>query len=849
MCIPPYVRRLLALTLVLAAACPVWGQGDFDFGSIDLGGFGEEPAEPVALEAQFTPATGDRPAVLMLAAEIEPGWHVYSTTQPKGGPMRTNIRLEESEQYRPLGNWQSHPRPKSRVDTVVWNGLTIEEHDEQVTWYLPIELRDGADPANLTIRGRVSLQACKESCIPLKFDFAARLGDGVTIGDIETTEQVSVATTSPNEFSRQAPTDVLPPAAAGVYRAEGSQVTWYGWLENSIVAPGGRTKLLLRAEMPPRWHVNAYAANAAGAGNQPTLIALQPIDGLSSYRPQTQANVVERPSPVQGFGQLRYHEGEVVWEIPIDVSPQAPSGPYVVEGLLGYQACEANEQGLGSCELSKGAKFTATLNVSGQASAEPSTVAFEPANYADAEKLANITADSLQEAGLPGSHLQVIEFAGSSSNAGLLGMLGAALIGGLILNLMPCVLPVIGLKIMAFAKQGGESRTRVFTLNLAYVAGLMAVFLLLATLASLPQWGLSSYGFDWGELNTQTWFKVSMTALVFAMALSFLGLWEIPLPGFTGSSTAAEMASREGYGGAFFKGVLTTILATPCSGPFLGPVFGYTIGQPMQVTYLIFLFVGLGMSLPYLLVGAFPALIRWVPKPGMWMETFKQLLAFVLLATVVYLLSTINAEHFIPTMALLVALWFACWLGGRQPITASPARRYGSWLTGVVTAAFVGVVAFAPDPPPAESAELPWKAYSPAQLATAQASGKTVLVDFTADWCLTCQWNLVSAIDVPLVKKVVDANGVETLKADWTDEDEDIKQTLEQLRSRSIPLLAIYPANRPNVVIVLRDTVTQEQVLQALAQAGAKKANPERGDGRGDRASRLVSNQGLAEAR
>src|SRR5690606_6252427 len=129
---------------------------------------------------------------------------------------------------------------------------------------------------------------------------------------------------------------------------------------------------------------------------------------------------------------------------------------------------------------------------------------------------------------------------------------------------------------------------------LTYVAGLMVVFFLLATLASLAQLGLASESLDWGELNTATWFKVSMTALVFAMALSFLGVWEIPIPGFVGGSAAADLASRVGYSGAFRTGVLPSILATPGGAPFLGPVFGYTSGQGMGITYLIFLFVGVG---------------------------------------------------------------------------------------------------------------------------------------------------------------------------------------------------------------------------------------------------------------
>ncbi len=820
---------LLATSLMLLAATVARGQ-EFDLDGFDLGGFSGGPStgKPVQIEAQFTPATDDRPAVLMVSAFIDKGYHIYSLTQEMPGPKPTTIRLNKSSDYKPIGDWRAFPEPHTHVERELqaWKGQTIEEHTDEVTWYLPIEVNEGVDVGSLTIGGTVNLQACREGCELYNLDFEARRGAGVPIGPIETSESGNVATQSGEPAVDDSTIVPQPPSEAGVFRADDSVVTWYGWLEQSTVEPGGRTYLYLRAELPESWHLNTYAKQVGDGPNRPTLIVVQPSEYLVAYLPEMFGEVTEQEAPLPEFGNLRYHENEVAWRVPIDVDADLEPGTYELRGAIGYQACEANENGLGSCEVSRAAEFNVKLNVRETAGGPPAAVTFTPAQYNLVTTQAKEIANQLQAAPSAGRPT-IIEFTSSQaqSNLGLAGMLGAALVGGLILNLMPCVLPVIGLKIMAFAKQGGESRARVFTLNLTYVAGLMAVFMLLATLAALPQLGLGTNAYEWGELNTQTWFKVSLTALVFVMALSFLGVWEIPLPGFAGSSAAAELASREGYGGAFFKGVLTTILATPCSGPFLGPVFGYTISQPASTTYLIFFCVGLGMSLPYLLIGAFPELIRWIPKPGAWMDTFKQLMAFVLLGTVVYLLSTINTEKVIATLALLVALWFACWLGGRQPITAPLARRSVAWMLGLTTAIGVGMVGFAPE----REGALAWKDFSPAQLVAAKEKGKTVLVDFTADWCLTCQWNLATAIDVAAVKDVVEANKVEALKADWTDEDPAIEEALAQLESRSIPLLAIYPADRPDEVIVLRDTVSKTDVLQALAAAGAGEKNPHRG--------------------
>ncbi|MEQ8838133.1 MAG: thioredoxin family protein, partial [Lacipirellulaceae bacterium] len=399
----------------------------------------------------------------------------------------------------------------------------------------------------------------------------------------------------------------------------------------------------------------------------------------------------------------------------------------------------------------------------------------------------------------------------------LFEILGYGLLGGLILNLMPCVLPVIGLKVMSFAKQGGESRSHILMLNLAYAAGLLAVFMVLAGHASLVQLGLSEESYGWGELYTLTWFKVTMTCFVFAMALSFLGVWELPIPGFATTGKATELTSQEGMSGAFFMGVFTTILATPCSGPFLGPVFGYTIAQPTSIIFAIFASVGLGMALPYLLIGLFPSLVSWIPKPGAWMDTFKNLMGFVLLGTVVYLFSTMNLKFFLPTLSLCIGIWFACWWIGRTPATASEKQKNFAYFGGLGTAALVGILAFKLLTPSAN--QLPWQPYSPEALAAARAEGKTVLVDFTANWCPTCKTNLKFAINREEVLEKVEQNDVVTLLADWTDKNATIKAALEELDSISIPLMAIYPAGEQEP-IVLPDLLTKQMVLDALDQAG-----------------------------
>src|SRR5581483_883154 len=220
--------------------------------------------------------------------------------------------------------------------------------------------------------------------------------------------------------------------------------------------------------------------------------------------------------------------------------------------------------------------------------------------------------------------------------------------------------------------------------------------------------------------------------------------------------------------------------------------------------------------------GAFPRLVRWLPKPGPWMETVKQVMGFVLLFTVVYFFASVPS-HYIPTLATVIGVWFACWLIGRVPIYESVRKQSLAWIAGCGVALAVGYFSFeffGPRTAAERKAAIAWEPFSPGKLSEYVAQGKTVMIDFTANWCLTCQYNSHLAIDTPKVKSLVEQNGVVPMLADWTEYSPEIKAKLEELNSRSIPLLAIYPAGKPDEVIVLRDALLESQVLAALQEAG-----------------------------
>src|SRR5690606_26116401 len=230
-----------------------------------------------------------------------------------------------------------------------------------------------------------------------------------------------------------------------------------------------------------------------------------------------------------------------------------------------------------------------------------------------------------------------------------------AFLGGLILNVMPCVLPVVAIKVLSFVQQAGESRSRILALNVVYSLGILTVFMLLATLAVV-------LGIGWGGLFQREEFNLVMAGLVFAMGLSLLGVFEIPVPGFVGS--AAGGAHREGLLGAYLTGIFATLLATPCSGPFLGVTLGWSVRQEVHVTYATWALMGLGMSFPYLLIGAFPAAIKFLPKPGTWMVRFKELAGLVLMGTVVFIITFLNETYTIPALVMLVGLALGLYMIG-----------------------------------------------------------------------------------------------------------------------------------------------------------------------------------------
>ncbi len=391
-------------------------------------------------------------------------------------------------------------------------------------------------------------------------------------------------------------------------------------------------------------------------------------------------------------------------------------------------------------------------------------------------------------------------------------MLGFAFLGGLILNIMPCVLPVIALKILSFVKQSGEKPGRVRNLGLVYGLGVLVSFLALAGLAIGVQQagGLA----NWGDLFRHPKVQLALTVLVTLIALNLFGLFEITLSS-RATGAASDLASRQGFSGAFFNGVLATVLATPCTAPFLGVALAFALAQSGLVILLFFLTAGLGFAFPFVLLCAQPRWMGLLPKPGAWMEKFKIAMGFPMLATAFWLMwLSANDESAVLWLGLfLVVLALAAWMWGEFVQRAVRRKALGAALCVVVLLLDYTCVLHG------HSSQILWQPWSPQAVRQARQSGHEVLVDFTAKSCLTCQINKATSLEIDSTREKLKQIGAETFIGDYTREDPAIGQELRKYERSGVPLVLVYPKDASKPPIVLPPVLTPSIVQNALAQA------------------------------
>ncbi len=405
-----------------------------------------------------------------------------------------------------------------------------------------------------------------------------------------------------------------------------------------------------------------------------------------------------------------------------------------------------------------------------------------------------------------------------------------AFLGGLILNCMPCVLPVISFKVLSFVKMAGQSRTLIFKHGLAFSFGVLISFWTLAgVLLMLQSWGQTV---GWGFQLQEPLFVGILAAIIFVFGLSLFGVFELGT-GFASMAGQASTKNETGLIGSFFSGILATAVATPCTGPFLGTAIGFAVTLPTLQAMMIFTSLGLGMASPYLMLGAFPSLLKYMPKPGNWMIAFKEIMGFIMVATVLWLIWVFGAQTDTLAMFFLLAgffiLSFGCWVFGKwgTPIKKKSTRlvSFAVTLACFILGGYTIVKASSITPPQQEISDVAmadlsdpsakWIKFSTEKLAHYQELGIPVFIDFTAKWCLICQANHV-VLEADSVKEKFKEKGVVKMLADWTRNDPEITNYLAKFGRNGVPLYVLFDGSPNAQPVILPQVLSPDLVIGHL---------------------------------
>lgn len=397
---------------------------------------------------------------------------------------------------------------------------------------------------------------------------------------------------------------------------------------------------------------------------------------------------------------------------------------------------------------------------------------------------------------------------------GILGILLAAFLGGIILNIMPCVFPVISLKVMSFVGLAGEDKRKVLAHSLVFALGILVFFWLL-TIAMLVLRSVGGDDIGWGVQLRYPGFVIGLIFVMVIVALSLFGVFEI---GASMTAVGGDLANKSGYSGSFWSGALAVLLATPCTAPLMAPAIGFALAAPAPLMFLVFTSLGLGLAAPYFIFAIFPKLLDHMPAPGAWMETFKQLMGFPMLAVVVWLTGVLSKQldvaglQWALTAVLFVAI--AGWIIGRF---AGYERSTSARNKARIAAALVFLLAVG----------IAWnasgKGVAPSSIDIAEviaghrAEGKHVFVDFTAEWCITCKVNKRVAINTAVVQEAFKTNNVEFVTADWTNEDPSITRVLADYGRSGVPFYLLYPADTSKPPLRFGDGIlTSGAIIEAI---------------------------------
>lgn len=770
----------------------------------DAHGQGGKPSKPKGKVTAYAAVDGvaaGAPFDVGLQWETEKGWHIYWQNPGEAGIA------PRAEWTLPTGftvGSPRFPRPYRHVDPAGAITTNILEGSPVLVYAVtpPATLSD----KEVSLTAKLKYLICREVCLQETAEVAITLPVKASPGDV-----------------KPAHGKIFEGARKEMPATESKHFTIKPAVTTTAFTQGAKFDLVVDVEVAKGSFLHSRTPTAKDATK---------FDFYVERTPHIYFNEPVYPEPVERetakFGKLSLYDGKVTLRVSGEVEDTPEAFPLRFGGVIVAQACHED----GTCSPEEAVQFHFVSGVA-EGIAAPVTPA--------------------QAAGGTGSGTPVAAPATSGDKGDgvpttMAGLLLFAFLGGLILNVMPCVLPVISIKILSFVQQSREEPGRVFRLGLTFCAGIMASFWALAIIIILIKSAGGQLG--WGFQFQQPGFVIIMMAVMFIFGLSLLGVFEITLPGAAmGSLSAAE--SHEGYSGAFMKGVLGTILATPCTAPFLGPALGVAFASTNAQLFTVFTFVGLGMASPFFLLTWKPAWLRYLPRPGTWMVHFKQLMGFMLMGTVVWMLyvlgKQIGPDGVTWSVGFLGFLAIACWILGLQTPLTPTGRRVLAWavalgisLTGWWVAyaresgigemqrAYLESIACACDleAPPLEvkdwAKKIPWQKWHKGRAENLAKQGYTVYVDYTAVWCATCLANKAATLETDEVRNLMRDHCVVPLKADFTSEDPEILGDLQRFQRSGVPLNVIFPAGNPDGAIVMPEQLVGRVglVVEKLKEAG-----------------------------
>lgn len=829
-----------------------------------------EPKVTVTPFASVTAIEPGQPFEVAFQIEIEKAWHTYWKNSGDAGlPPDVRWKLPPGFDASPL----DHPAPKRHVDR---GGIVTFVHEDRPILIATLTPPEGLPRGGtVELTGEMALLVCKLQCIRLSRAFKLSLPVAGAARD------ASPANEKVFERARRS----FPEPANQAKYAKIKPV-----IDVDKIRAGEKFKLGLVVEVEKGYHIQSHTPLAVNY--IATDVFLEPTEDVLFERGTYPEHKVRT---LRGNVQVAEYTGRLVVQFNGEADKALAGDSVHFAGVVRYQAC--NDAGI--CFLPQNIQWALDVPVAREGeptkkvSQEYFSAAAPSSDSADESAKAIILGlgDSLGSKTLPvapqGKGLPSLPHADSSSlkpvspavgsklpasldkgevvpdaaapadtahdaqdeqdsaasndiedflsRFGVVGLLAGCLLYGLFLNATPCVLPLLSIKVLGFVQQAHESRRRTLALGLAFGAGVVLFFIVLGFVAAAGK-----------NMLQYPAVVIGLGAVVMALALSMLGVYTLKAP-----DTAAKLEAnlqREGMLSSFGKGALAPILGFACTGPLLAAAFGWATQQAPHIAVLAFLAAGLGMAAPYMLLGANPNWLSFIPKPGPWMITFERIMGFLLLGMVVWLLdplvTQIGATGFEWTLAFLVVIAMGCWLLGKVDMTMPSAQRWRYRGGALVLVAVSAVLVYGVFYPLGEAvakqralisasyagsggweSDIPWRLWSEQEVEDTVRSGRTVFVDFTAAWCTVCKVNKKVAVDTPEARRKMQELGIVPFRGDFSTGDADIAAVLKKHSRAGVPLNLIYPADKPDSPIVLRPNLTKSYLLGKLDEAGASSAS------------------------